>query len=239
MTHTGTGGVALGQSIAAQFSVALVMGAVGGWIWKTIAEQTGPITRLGYISTLGACLVLYFLTEAAGGSPVLSVFSFGLVIGNHESIHRHVHRGRRNMFGATLENIKRVQGSFTFFMRSFFFFALGTLFSFQMLQAGVLLICGGIVALVLLSRGVAVYLLSTAEPDLSPYRQLMTMMIPRGFVATVVSFLPAQRGIDIPQLPEIVLLTVIATTLVAMAGAYVFSRRKTGQERGASKSRRA
>ncbi|PIT84367.1 hypothetical protein COU37_03800 [Candidatus Micrarchaeota archaeon CG10_big_fil_rev_8_21_14_0_10_45_29] len=219
------------KSLAASISVALVLGAAAGWAWKSIMEKAAPATKLGYISTLGFCFLLYSFSDFVGGDPILSIFSFSIVLGNHEHIHRHFVKGK-NYFGAIFSEIKRVQGSFTFFMRAFFFFVLGVIFNFSLLETQVLPIVSGILLMILASRFFSVFIVSMRDKLLATHKFLITIMIPRGFVATVLSFIPAQYGVVIPNITEIVLLLVFASTAVAMFGTYSYnliSRRKKGR----------
>ncbi|MFH0927665.1 MAG: cation:proton antiporter [Candidatus Micrarchaeota archaeon] len=220
--QSGTGFDEVAQSLASSISVALMLGAAAGWAWKSIAEKAAPATKLGYISTLGFCFLLYSLSGFVGGDPILSIFAFSIVLGNHEHIHRHF-VGGKNRFGEVFAEIKKVQGSFTFFMRAFFFFVLGVIFSFSLLQPYVLGIVAGIICLILASRLISVFVVSQRDKLLATHKFLVTVMIPRGFVATVLSFIPAQNGIEIPNLPEIVLLLVFASTAVSMVGTYAYN----------------
>ncbi len=227
---SGQGGLAVPlRTIMSQFSVAIVLGAIFGWIWKGAMERLSGIKGLRYISTLGFCLTLYYIAEAVGGNPVLSIFAFSLVLGNHAKLHQHLFPSFQNQFAPALSQIKKVQGDFTFFMRSFFFFLLGVSFSFGLLAGPIPLIVFLIIAIILASRFISTSLLSLADPDVGRFRMLMTVMIPRGFVATVLAFVPAQRGIVIPLLTEIVLLLVFATTFVSIAGTFIYNLRTPNQ----------
>lgn len=220
------GGGGLGEPlrvIASQFSVGLVLGAAMGWAWKGLMERLGHRLAVGYIATLGFCLVLYYASEALGGNAVLSIFAFSLVLGNHEALHRRLFPGHVNSFAPVLGQIKRVQGDFAFFMRAFFFFLLGVSFSFQMLGGPVPWVVGGIIATILVARFISSTIASLFDDEMRRFRMLVTVMIPRGFVATVLAFVPAQRGVEVPQLPEIVLLLVFATTLVSIGGTYAYN----------------
>lgn len=223
LQHTGLGLDAPLRTMAAQISIAVVMGTLVGWAWKSLLERVPRSMGLAYISTLGICGVLYYGAEAVGGSAVISIFAFALVLGNHEKLHRHFTPGVRNLFGPTLAKIKRVQGDISFFVRSFFFFLLGVSFSFEMLAGTVPVIVAIIIAAILICRYAAASIISAFDRDIRRYKMLVMVMIPRGFTATVLAFVPGQYGIYIPQLPEVVLLLVFATTAVSIGGTYLYN----------------
>jgi potassium/hydrogen antiporter len=210
------------RSLFSQISVALVLGAIAGVAWKPIAQKLAQSTNLAYISTLGFCFILYTTSGLVGGDPILSIFAFAVVFGNYSYIHKHFKKSK-NLPDTIYTDIQRVQGSFTFFMRAFFFFVLGAIFSFSLLQPYVLLIVSGIIFMILLSRFLSVSIVSFWDKILSEHKTIVTIMIPRGFVATVLSFIPAQKGVFIPNLTEIVLLTVFASTGVAIFGTYLYN----------------
>jgi len=54
---------------------------------------------------------------------------------------------------------------------------------------------------------------------------LITTMLPRGFTATVVAFLPLEAGIEIPGLTEIVLLMLLISTIIAIIGVTIHERK--------------
>ena len=58
----------------------------------------------------------------------------------------------------------------------------------------------------------------------SQYRGLITVMIPRGYVAAVLAFVPAQEGIEIPLLSDIIVVMVVVTTIIAIIGSAFYAR---------------
>lgn len=207
-----------------RIAVALLLGAAAGWFWKVASEVMATSTKLRYISTFGFAIFLYPVSSFFGGDPILSIFGFSLILGNYDLLQKHI-KGK-DRFKPILEDIKNVQVDFTFFLRTFFFFVLGTTFSFSLLKGPALVIVGGIILMIILSRLISAMLISNMDNILSTHKFLVTMMIPRGFVATVLSFLPAQKGITIPYLTEIVLLLVFTSTFLSMAGAYLYGAKK-------------
>ena len=49
-------------------------------------------------------------------------------------------------------------------------------------------------------------------------------MIPRGYVAAVLAFVPAQLGINIPFLTDIVVILIVVTTIIAIIGTALYAR---------------
>ena len=49
-------------------------------------------------------------------------------------------------------------------------------------------------------------------------------MIPRGYVAAVLAFVPAQEGVEVPLLSDIIVMLIIVTTLISIVGVALYSR---------------
>jgi hypothetical protein len=83
---------------------------------------------------------------------------------------------------------------------------------------------GGILAIILVTRFISSELLALVDSYFAEYKNLITIMIPRGYVAAVLSFVPAQQGIEIPYLTDIIVVLVVITNLIAIAGIAVYAR---------------
>jgi NhaP-type Na+/H+ or K+/H+ antiporter len=117
-----------------------------------------------------------------------------------------------------------VQTDFTFFISSFFFVLLGVTFDLALFDKVSVWLIGGIVGLIILTRFVAAAVLSKMDDVFSEYRNLIAIMIPRGYVAAVLAFVPAQEGIKIPLLADIIVVLLVITTIIAIFGTSVYER---------------
>lgn len=81
-----TGGA--GLAMAAGFGFALAFGSVAGLLWVIALQRLEVDHTRNYGFTLAVMVVLYVLSESAGGSGPLSVLVFGAVLGNAGAVLR-------------------------------------------------------------------------------------------------------------------------------------------------------
>ncbi len=216
------------KSLLSDFSVGVLIGFFFCFVWKYVLENINIKKELNYASTLGLCFVLYYVADFLGGNPIIAIFSFALLLGNYYKVHDFILGASEESsdFDKVLQSIKSVQTDITFFMKSFFFVLLGVTFDLSILGHIPPLLIAGIVLMILLSRFVASSLVFRKDKILSQYRNLITIMIPRGYVAAVLAFVPAQEGIDIPLFTDIIVILIVVTTFVAIFGVAVFGKKK-------------
>lgn len=207
-------------------AIGILLGFVFSFLWRYILENINVTRELNYASTIGICFLLYYIADAVEGNSIIAIFAFALILGNYYKIRNFIRHDRAKKIGsdAVLKSIKSVQTDFTFFMKSFFFVLLGVTFDMSLLSQISLLLIAGIIAMILLSRFLASWLISMADKTLAMYRTVMTIMIPRGYVAAVLAFVPAQEGIVIPLFTDIVVILVVVTTFVAIIGVAAFGK---------------
>jgi NhaP-type Na+/H+ or K+/H+ antiporter len=109
-------------------------------------------------------------------------------------------------------------------VKSFFFVLLGITFSTALLDKISPLLIVAMVLLILVARFIASAILSRFDKEVSKYRMLISIMIPRGYVAAVLAFVPAQEGIKIPLLTDIIVILIIITTVIAIAGTMTYGK---------------
>jgi NhaP-type Na+/H+ or K+/H+ antiporter len=187
---------------------------------------------LNYASTIGICFFLYYIASLFGGNPIIAIFTFSLLLGNYHKIYQKILPERKGTdnFNLVVRSIRSVQTDFTFFMSSFFFVLLGVTFDLALFDKVSPLLIGGLIALIIVTRFVATGLMSRVDKVFSEYKGLISIMIPRGYVAAVLAFVPAQEGIDIPNLADIIVILLILTTIIAIIGTSVYARNKKAKE---------
>lgn len=217
------------------FFFAIISGFLFCIAWRIVLQtvRIKSIRRqLNYASTLGVCLLLYYFASFIGGNPIIAVFTFSLLLGNYSKVCRFLNSKNgfvdldTNGIKDAITAIKNAQVNFTFFMKAFFFVLLGATFSFEVLAGISVYLILGIITMILLARFLSTFFLSWMDRAFSKYRSLITFMVPRGYVAAVLAFIPEQYGIKIPYFTDIVVILVVTTTFVAISGASVFGRRK-------------
>lgn len=194
---------ALTRNLVQTFAVGLSGGVVAGLLWtqglKRFTERSYE-----YVLTMAILFLLYAGVEELHGSGALAVLAFGLVIGNQTKIEKiKEDLGRRKarnwryapVFHADLRNLHQ---EMVFFIRAFFFVALGVIinpqivFTPRFLGLGLLLTLG-----VILGRfwGVVLLLGRSRLPQWD--KIAIGLMFPLGLAAAALSIVPFDRfGLD-------------------------------------------
>jgi len=116
--------------LTANICTSIFLGAILGLVWLNVLYffRKGEYT---YTFTLAAILFVYSLTEILGGTGVIAIFLFGLVIGNYGSI---VKALKLKISVNELAQLKSLTEKFhsevTFMIRSFFFTFIGLIYVF-------------------------------------------------------------------------------------------------------------
>jgi NhaP-type Na+/H+ or K+/H+ antiporter len=79
-----------------------------------------------------------------------------------------------------------------------------------------------ILGIMIATRFMSVQIISFIEKKYKQHALLISTMLPRGFVATLLAFLPYNEGIIIPTFTEIVLLLIFSTAIVSIFGNILF-----------------
>ncbi|MFP3950053.1 MAG: cation:proton antiporter [Candidatus Micrarchaeia archaeon] len=216
------------KTALSELSVAIFLGLAFGFLWRRVLKDFNLERALNYISTIGFCFVLYYLAASLGGNSIIAIFTFSLFLGNYHKIYdlvrRPIKKAERKSFQNVLDSIHSVETDFTFFIASFFFVLLGLTLNPALLQSVSVFLIGGILCFILVSRLLSSQVLSWMDSYFSQYRGIITVMIPRGYVAAVLAFVPAQEGIEVPLLSDIIVVMVIVTTIIAILGSTVYAR---------------
>ncbi len=240
-----TGGVIIAQLIAAKGTsavgisaadiastlfgsvlIAAAAGAIFFYIWLRTLDFTKE-SQLKFAYTLALLLIMYDLIGFLKGSGAIAVLIFSLLVGNSHRIMKRIGMEEhvlKTLSQSAVKSIKQVLGDVAFFVKAFFFVFLGIIFSPSAVTQGILVVISGIILLIILGRYLSAKLLLLKYPEFSAYSRIIAIMLPRGFVATVVAFLPAELGAEVPGFTEIVLLMVLLTNVVAIFGAAAYAR---------------
>lgn len=204
------------REIAGAFLIGAIVGSIAGIIWirllKTVAEEA-----YRDILTLGVALMIFGISESAGGNGAISALVFGLVLGNGEEIAATL--GMKDVVEASMV-MKRFQRQISFLIRTFFFAFLGIIFAVRdpsLIAAGLILS-----SLFLLGRYLAVRVSTYRAPTFQLDRSLMTIMLGRGLAAAVLANLVAVQGIRIASpLQDITVQVILVTVIISALGIHV------------------
>jgi NhaP-type Na+/H+ or K+/H+ antiporter len=185
-------GIAVGMGVAA--------GHLWWWLWPRVAPQ-----RFSNTVAFGVVLGTYAATHAVGGSGLLAVLAFGLVLGNLP--------GRGNLAGQEVQFLS-FHSELSFLVRSFFFVLLGVIVEFvgREYVLPILAILGAL----LVSRVLAVQVSRIALRGISAAeREVVLLMMPRGLITAVLAVQVVQaRGKEFVFLPAMAFTTILATNLL-------------------------
>ncbi len=223
----------------------LVAGVAAAIFWLWVLDRIGTIAR-GYYWTLTITMVLatYGASDYVGLSAAITVFVFGLMIGNRRLLtfdplaRAHPATSHRTRAVAAvrsvlrlspdsvdIEHIQDVQREVTFFASAFFFVYIGLLFQASGLSEDVVLVP-------LVAAFVMLALRTVWVPLLNPYldtdsklrrsqRGLIAFNIPRGLAAAIVATIPLSYGLVIPHFLDAMFLAILFSTVVSTVGIFL------------------
>jgi cell volume regulation protein A len=195
------------SGFARSAGIAVSMGVVAGllwwWLWPRIAAQ-----KFSSTVAFGMVLGIYAATHATGGSGLLAVLAFGLMLGNLP--------GRGEMANVEVQFL-RFHSELSFLVRSFFFVLLGVIVEFA--GRRYILPILAILAAMLLSRFLAVQISRIALRGISrEERELVFLMMPRGLITAVLAVQVVQgTGSEFAFLPAMAFAAILATNLLLVA----------------------
>ena len=211
----------VGKTLAIRISLGTGIGVVTGVLWLALLTVIeGEV--YDDILTLAIVLLLYFCVETLGGSGVMFVLSFGLILGNGVEVARFLHISRAV---EVHELMMKFHSQMSFLIKTFFFIYLGLMVTFDDLQF--LLLGAGLAFILLAARFIAVLISSAGNRNLFSYKGLLTFMLPRGLSAAVVAEVVAISAIPHAAIyPRIIIMVIITTVILAALSIPVFGRKR-------------
>lgn len=205
------------RGIISSFSISIVIGFGLGLIWLSLLDWIEK-REYYYILTLGFLFLAYSLVESLEGSGAVASLMIGLALGNGKQIGNML---KLKEITSGLERRARAfQSQIAFFVKSFFFVALGVLISLKEIN---LFLYGGLLGILLLVvRWIAVKI-STFKLKLSKREEdIMTFMMPRGLATAVMATIPfVEYGISGTQsFIDITFSVIIFTSVISTLGIF-------------------
>jgi len=217
-------------SLTGTFSVAIVIALVSSVLWIGVLKRFHG-KPFGYLLTIAVIFIMYSIVEFLRGNGAISVFVFGLILGNVRYLWELLRLDGVVSLDAT---IKSFQKEAAFFVRTFFFVYIGIIFNMSAFNINVLNISLAVLAVILLARFMLVKLISLKNKSLKCDEAILATMLPRGLVAAVLASVPLSRGVSISYFSEIVFLIIILTNITATIGAFAYERRRIRAVKAAS-----
>jgi len=175
------------------FLFASLLGLAAGLIWSVVIKLIRSIKN-SMFTTLAFVFILYGIVEMLGFNGGISALTFGIILGNTDSISTNKLFKRIFAFDASgfNENERNFFAEIVFVMQTYFFVYVGI-----SLQFGSIYIYGIgllIVILVILVRPLSIKLL-TSKSTPGNEVAIMSIMTPKGLVAAVLATIPMQQGL--------------------------------------------
>ncbi len=221
---------AIGLGIAGKFLIGLAIGLGLGFAWLFALKKVSSLP-FSYMLTLGIVLLGYAATESLGGSGVLSVLLFGLILGNEREILKFLRQNieanhnEGKILLSVSKGLKRFEAEVAFLISTFFFVFLGIIASASSLS---LLLSGVVLSVILLVTRFGAVWLTTEKSSLRKEREMMTVILTRGLATAVLATLPAQYGLSYSNLfVDLAVVVIVTTAIMATIGSIVISRQRT------------
>jgi cell volume regulation protein A len=215
----------VGRTLAVRISLGIAIGIAAGIVWLALLTVIeGEV--YDDILTLAVVLLLYFSVEMLGGSGVMFVLSFGLILGNGVDVARFLHIRRAVEVHRLM---MKFHSQMSFLIKTFFFIYLGLMITFDDLNSVIL---GVILSFVLLvARFIAVLISSAGNRTLFSNKGILTFMLPRGLSAAVVAEVVAVSSLpNASRYPYIIIIVIITTVILTALSIPLFGRKKTAFE---------
>jgi cell volume regulation protein A len=214
-------------SIVQYLLVATILGVSFSTIWTLVLSKIREELSLSYLSTLAISIILYSITEATGGSGVISVMVFGVTMGNLPE-HFRKRLSIRRKVSRFFTQIEVMQDEVTFLVKNTFFFVLGLMFNPQTITTRILIIALLLTGLMIASRWISYKTIGHLDKRYIYNTQIVSLMVSRGLTAGLTAFMPTQQGIEIPPITDIVIVMILFTNLAAILGFMIYNKsRKT------------
>jgi len=219
-----------GLDIGAKFLVGLLIGLGLGFVWILLLKKVNSLP-FSYIPTLGIVLLGYAGSEALGGSGVLCVLIFGLILGNERELLKFFRRkfednlNNEKICFSVSQGLVRFHSEIAFLIGTFFFVFLGMIASAPNLF---IILSGILLSVIMLGVRFGAVWLTTIKSPLRREKGLLTVILTRGLATAVLATLPAQYGLLYSDIfVDMSIVVVVATAIITTAGSMFLSRRKT------------
>jgi len=227
-TTGGTSMLTAFSGVASQISVGIVTGAILSLAWVFILNRLQK-QKFTYVLSIGLVLITYAAAAKLGGSGLLAVLVFGIILGNYYLVNRLF---KRHMNIDTLQNqIGAFQEEISFLLRTLFFVFLGLTF---VITPSLILnnfSLGVLFLIVLLLVRTGAVQISTSKSDLNTERRAIVLMCAQGLTPATLAILAVSLQLPMADtFLNIVTYVIILTNIVTTIGSIVHTRKHNHSE---------
>jgi len=183
---------AITGKLISSFMVAIVFGVTGAFIWSKLLSRIHAIKNAMF-TTPAFVFIIFGIVEILGFNGAIAALSFGIIIGNVESIQFPVFKKPLANEPVGLTTTERVFFSeVAFLLKTFFFIYLGI--SLELTSWWLVLVALILTILAYILRMPAVKLTVSKSIPIKD-ASVMSIMVPKGLAAAVLASIPYQQGI--------------------------------------------
>ena len=207
-------------ALARELGVGVGVGALGAAALLPVvpALRNNPHA---YTAFLAAMLLVYGVTSHLNGSGAMAVLTAALLLGNASSLVPRLIPGADAQAFVNDQSARTMQDQMSFFIKSFFFVLIGLMFP----TSPRLILLGAVPALLLVAARIPAVGLATLGLGLSRKQSwLLTVAVPRGLAAGVLSALPVHYGIAGPEFPPAIFSLIVTSILLFCLGVALVGR---------------
>ncbi|MBN2067813.1 MAG: cation:proton antiporter [Candidatus Diapherotrites archaeon] len=213
------------ETILKSFSIAAVLGFIFAIYWLVILRDVNGVKEHDYILTIAVLFTLFALTEYAHANGAIAALVFGLVLGNAKEITTFL-RMKPCELDTTIGIFHK---EMSFFVRTFFFIYIGIIFELSSITLEIIGIGVGILALILIARAIASWLLVKLKEEIREDRSVLASMSARGLAAAVLASYPAIMGAEISvqsMLIQIAFLLILFSNIATTLGVFLSRKQR-------------
>jgi potassium/hydrogen antiporter len=211
------GGVVEGFILRVLISLALAL--LVGFLWSRLLPLISE-ERFWQVLTFAAVLLVYSISDWAGGSSLFAVIAFGATLANLPG------KAKPDLefswwvapkSGNTHRQLLVFHSELAFLVRTFFFVLLGLIVKFSGLRAAALP-AAGIVAVIFVARWISARFSSLAMKDIQPLDiETISLLVPRGLITAVLAFeIVDARGASFNSLPGLVFSVILLSNMLML-----------------------
>jgi NhaP-type Na+/H+ or K+/H+ antiporter len=175
------------------FIFAITIGLLSGFLWSVIIHKIRSVKN-SMFTTLAFVFVLYGIVELLGLNGGIAVLSFGILLGNAESLGKSSRLKKVLKFeNSGFNNSERdFFAEIVFIMQTYFFVYVGISLQFGSLT---IYATGFLIVILIIGLRIPGVVLLSGKSITKPERTIMSVMTPKGLVPAVLASLPLQRGL--------------------------------------------
>ena len=204
--------------LLASFFVAIIFGVIGAFIWSILLNRIHVIKNAMF-TTPAFVFVIFGIVETLGFSGAIAALSFGVTLGNIESINLTIFKpsSAKEPVGLT-ETEKVFFSEVAFLLKTFFFVYLGL--SLELISEP-LIILSLILTVIAFALRIPATRLSLRGSLPLKDMSIVAAMVPKGLAAVVLASVPLQQGVLGGELIKnltygVVLLSIVITSFLVM-----------------------